>query len=430
MNMRDVFPEYFKDKAEVERIWKDCVFVFDANVIIDLYRYSDPTKESLLKSLRHYKDRVWIPRQASEEYLRNRASVIASEETYYTETSNKINEFLSSLKDVFEKRRQHPFISEKSAQDFFNAADKMKKELNANGEKYLSRVSDDEIRKEIVDIFDGRVGEGLSDEQLEEVFKEGVERYKNKTPPGYEDVKKFKGDIEKDDANFEDKKSVYGDLIIWKEIIQKSISDKKNIVLVTGDDKEDWWNKSKGKNLGPRVELIKEFESLTGNKFYMYTGPNFLSISSKEIGGSSDKAAVDEMNEVNKMLSSEDLKVKKVRLRNNSKIENSRLFFRDGKLIDKDSLEKNKQLLILKEKLQRLQSEREWIQQKVSQSHEEIEELKNKYKSDGFDERDSNMLKSLQDFISFSQKEEVDLHTEIFKIIMEISRLENEGDAY
>ncbi|QGQ72300.1 PIN-like domain-containing protein [Halomonas sp. PA16-9] len=227
MNMKDLFPEYFKDKKEVEKIWKDCIFVFDANVIIDLYRYSDPTKESLLKSLRYFKDRVWIPRQASEEYLRNRASVIASEETYYTETSNQINEFLSNLKSVFEKRRQHPFINEKSSKDFFNAADKMKEELSANGKKYLSRVSDDEIRKEIVDIFDGRVGEGLSDEELERVFKDGATRYKNKIPPGYEDIKKFKGDIEQDDVTVEDKKRVYGDLIIWNEIIQKSISDKK-----------------------------------------------------------------------------------------------------------------------------------------------------------------------------------------------------------
>ena len=70
MNMKDVFPEYFKDKEEIEQIWKNCLFVFDANVIIDLYRYSEETKKSLLSSLKQFKGRAWITHQASEEYLR------------------------------------------------------------------------------------------------------------------------------------------------------------------------------------------------------------------------------------------------------------------------------------------------------------------------------------------------------------------------
>ncbi|XQU07977.1 hypothetical protein P4544_15655 [Halomonas sp. LY9] len=45
MNMKDVFPEYFKDRDELEKIWENCIFVFDANVIIDLYRYSEDTKK-------------------------------------------------------------------------------------------------------------------------------------------------------------------------------------------------------------------------------------------------------------------------------------------------------------------------------------------------------------------------------------------------
>ncbi|QGQ72299.1 PIN-like domain-containing protein [Halomonas sp. PA16-9] len=202
----------------------------------------------------------------------------------------------------------------------------------------------------------------------------------------------------------------------------------KNIVLVTGDDKEDWWNKSKGKNLGPRVELIKEFESVTGHKFYMYTGPNFLSISSKEIGGSSDKAAVEEMNEVNKMLSknSNNYKVKVSAKGKNSKIENSRLFFRDGRLINKDELNENKSLSILKEKLHGLQNKLMWTQHRVSESHKEIEELKHKYNIYGFEGTDSQMLENLQDFIKFAKNDEVDIHNEILKTMMEISRLENE----
>lgn len=52
---------------------------------------------------------------------------------------------------------------------------------------------------------------------------------------------------------------LYGDLIVWKQVIQKSKKDKINIILVTDDLKEDWWLKINGKTIGPRFELIKEF---------------------------------------------------------------------------------------------------------------------------------------------------------------------------
>ncbi|MAP34461.1 MAG: hypothetical protein CME75_01415 [Halomonas sp.] len=119
MNMKNIFPEYFKDRDELEEIWENCIFVFDANVIIDLYRYSEDTKKSLMSSLRQFKGRAWITYHATEEYLRNRASVIAEQETHYTTVSKKIDDFVSDFKDVIEKNRQHPFISEKSSTEFF-----------------------------------------------------------------------------------------------------------------------------------------------------------------------------------------------------------------------------------------------------------------------------------------------------------------------
>lgn len=60
--------------------------------------------------------------------------------------------------------------------------------------------------------------------------KEGEHRYKSQTPPGYKDSKK-------------DGVSKYGDLIVWAETYEYAASNNKNIIFVTDDVKEDWWEK-------------------------------------------------------------------------------------------------------------------------------------------------------------------------------------------
>ena len=94
-------------------------------------------------------------------------------------------------------------------------------------------------------LFKSKVGNPYSKETYEQLENEGKERYKNNIPPGYKDSIK--------------KENKYGDYIIWKEIIQFSKEHKKNIIFVTDDKKEDWWNIIHGETIGIRVELRKEF---------------------------------------------------------------------------------------------------------------------------------------------------------------------------
>ncbi len=90
--------------------------------------------------------------------------------------------------------------------------------------------------------FDGKVGEGFYNEDIDKIKKEGESRYKTKTPPGYCD-----GNQKQDNE--------YGDLFIWKEIIRYAKENDKDVIFVTQDVKEDWWFKEKGKTIGPRYEL-------------------------------------------------------------------------------------------------------------------------------------------------------------------------------
>jgi predicted nucleic acid-binding protein len=50
--------------------------VIDTNVLLNLYRYNDQTRDDLLSVLRRLGERLWIPRQVVEEFWRNREAVL------------------------------------------------------------------------------------------------------------------------------------------------------------------------------------------------------------------------------------------------------------------------------------------------------------------------------------------------------------------
>lgn len=94
-------------------------------------------------------------------------------------------------------------------------------------------------------------------------------------------------------------KAIYGDLIIWKEIINYASAEKKPIIFVTDDRKEDWWRIENGETIGPREELIQEFFELTANRILIYN-PEFFLKYAKERGLVKD-IKQDSINEVEEM---------------------------------------------------------------------------------------------------------------------------------
>lgn len=124
-------------------------------------------------------------------------------------------------------------------------------------------------------MYEGKVSEPYSKTVLESIYEEGEKRYQKKFPPGYEDEKTKKDRTkEYDDVIYKDK---FGDLVVWKQIIDKAKEDQKTIVFVTDDVKEDWWEIQKGRTIGPRIELLNEFKKEANVDFYMYKTDSFMS---------------------------------------------------------------------------------------------------------------------------------------------------------
>ncbi|BAZ86876.1 hypothetical protein NIES806_30930 [Dolichospermum compactum NIES-806] len=104
----------------------------------------------------------------------------------------------------------------------------------------------------MIEILNGKIGNPYSD--LLYIYKLSEERFKYSVPPGYEDAKK------------KPVPDMYGDAILWLQLIDYAKSEKKPIIFVTDDDKEDWWLESGGKTISPRPELVQEMLTEAGVK--------------------------------------------------------------------------------------------------------------------------------------------------------------------
>src|SRR5665648_130391 len=98
--MKETFPGYYQPtEEEFSEIWKNCIFVFDSNVLLNLYRYSSDTRDDLINILSEISERLWIPHQVAMEYLKDRLTVIQDQLNSY----NKIREIVNKTSKIIEK---------------------------------------------------------------------------------------------------------------------------------------------------------------------------------------------------------------------------------------------------------------------------------------------------------------------------------------
>ena len=269
--MRKQFAEYYELPKEcINEIWDNSLIVFDTNVLLNLYRYNDETRNEFIKIIKFYKKRLWIPYQVGLEFHRRREEIMRKNAAAYKLLGDSISEQLVKVVDSLCSERdyaRHPYINMKDIKNKVERlANAIKKSLEKQEKEHPDYSSGDDTLTTITELFDGRVGDDFEEKDLEILYKEGEKRYTNKIPPGYCDEKNKKD---------RGKRSLYGDLIVWKQTILQSKDKKQNVIFVTDDHKEDWWNKVDGKH-SPRKELIKEFLSETGQKILIYDSKRFL----------------------------------------------------------------------------------------------------------------------------------------------------------
>jgi hypothetical protein len=296
--MKSTFSGYYQpSKEEFSELWKSCIFAFDASVLLDLYRSTAKTRDVLLDILKRIHDRIWLPYQAAFEYQENRLEVISRERTVYVELQDSLNNLASSFK---QKMQNHAIENADQIAQRLESATRAIEEIIKQGAKdHPDLKKSDHIRDQITNLFEGRVGKQFQEKKLQEIYQEGTKRFELKIPPGYEDAKK--GGTRQ-----------FGDLVVWKELIDRAGVSKVAIVFVTSDSKSDWWWKHAQVTIGPRPELVQEMMNVSGQRFYMYNVERFLEqaqqyLDTKVESGAVKKAATEFKDIQNKKQNESDL---------------------------------------------------------------------------------------------------------------------------
>lgn len=287
--MREIFSQHFAtDSDRREKLWENCLFVFDTNVLTGIYRRSEEARDAQYDLMRALGDRLWIPHRVIYEFLDNRAKIVHDQAQLYTSSINELQGMLSG----FEVVTKHPFLSAEVYREFNLVSQKVLAELEASREFHDGRITNDDVKGVLAEILAGKVGPAFTEDRLVAIVKEGEQRYAQNIPPGFEDKGKHKGS-----TITEEIRKRYGDLIIWYQVIEKATAEQRPVILVTGDQKPDWWAEQSGKKLGPLPALLEEFKALTGQDFYLYSYHGFLDFANQYLNQKTSAAVIEEVRE-------------------------------------------------------------------------------------------------------------------------------------
>lgn len=276
---------YSSSEDDIKRIWKskETIFIFDTNVLLNIYSYKESTQNDFFYALNKIKNNVWIPYHVGLEYQRNRLDIVKTEKSKFRNANRALDEVLKSMNNDDDKflTKRFPELKlhlDDLLENIEREVEKYRQKINELDSKQPCVRSHDFIRDKIDSIFENRVGEPPTQDMVSNIEKNGEDRYNNKVPPGFKDQSK-QGSFKYGDVLYNNK---YGDLIIWEQIKEhlKKSEKIKNVIFVTDDGKEDWWftiDSGGNKRVGPHAFLINEIKSIGHiDIFDMYTTVDFL----------------------------------------------------------------------------------------------------------------------------------------------------------
>ena len=276
-------------------LWNQGIFVFETSALLNFYEYSSKTQNIIFEQVfKKLEQRLWIPSHVQFEYLKNRKATLKKPITQYRDL---IDKNFKELKDQFDQIKsrtkddeKHPFIDQTIFVELESSILKFEKLFIDKVDERIRTLSDYESNDLVLDTFRKvlQIGEEYSYEKMKEILSEGEFRYKHKIPPGYSDEGgKNKHGFQK-----------YGDLIIWKQVVEFAKKSSKPIILINDDEKDDWWSKINNKEIiSPRFELIKEMKDTAGVDFWMYTSSKFLEKTNKMLQAKVDNETIKEVKE-------------------------------------------------------------------------------------------------------------------------------------
>lgn len=272
-----------------EHLLKDATIVFDTSSIGLLYEMPEVHKKKLMSILEHYQKQIWLPTQVKAEYMRHKDKFLYQpiSDNYAVPPLFK-KDFFVGIKSLIEKHKGepyfHPYLDEgvvedleKKEKQMETAFNEIKTVITSQYKKREGEIKEIAAKPETDVIYklfsEVEVGTPFTYTEFLNIVQEGDMRYCYSFPPGYMDIKEKRVDGVR----------VFGDLIIWKEILRYAKDKRKPVLFICDDVKEDWYksfkNEKKSEKLeeiAPREELLREFSDVTGQKCWMFPLGRFI----------------------------------------------------------------------------------------------------------------------------------------------------------
>lgn len=267
--MRDVFRAYYAPAGpELDALWTEGIIVLDTNTLLNFFRYTHTTREDFFRVLESFTDSLWLPYQVGLEFQQSRLAVIYGTAEAFAKVRGAAATAKNALDSSLDAYKHHPTLDRARLR---SEVDRLFKEFEAtiaanqevHSQSLRGESAPERTFARITDLFEGRVGQGFSADELATIREEGSVRYEKQVPPGFKDAGKTRGDE-------------FGDLIVWKELLRHAETEQKPVIFVTGDVKDDWWRRDQGQTQGPRPELVDEFWSQVQRRIHFYEPMQFL----------------------------------------------------------------------------------------------------------------------------------------------------------
>ncbi|SMD24745.1 PIN-like domain-containing protein [Lentzea albidocapillata] len=257
---------------DYRRIFKAGLVVFDANVLLNLYRFNSTTRRDLIAVMQGLGGNLWIPHQVMREFWRNRESTLdrlndgPRESLELLEKANKTAENAVSAwsKKIALDDARKSDLMDKLETAFRTVREAMIAQAADDAAEHARDTNADTILSTLASTLANRVGSALPSEDHAAALIEAERRIAAQEPPGFLDADKTNEDLRA------------GDYLVWEQLLREAEQRKCDVLLVTSDVKDDWWSRVKSDLRGPRPELAAEFRERAGSRFFMLTPSEFV----------------------------------------------------------------------------------------------------------------------------------------------------------
>lgn len=166
------------DTLDFKEIWSEGLFVFDSNVLLDLYRLPESASADLIQALNSddFNSRIWIGFQVILEFLNNRYEAISDQKNKFNTVRELLEETLTQYEELFANLSQElgklklkqrhsligpdKFVNRDSISAGISFIENFIDELQSLENKQSDVNDTDKIKDVVLDIFKGKIGEG------------------------------------------------------------------------------------------------------------------------------------------------------------------------------------------------------------------------------------------------------------------------------